>query len=45
MPTYMDIHELPGGISADEVAKAHKHDLEVQDKYGVNEDTADRVDS
>ena len=36
MPTYMDIHEIPGGVSAEEVAKAHSHDLEVQDKYGVH---------
>ncbi len=36
MPTYMDIHEIPGGVSAEEIAKAHAHDLEVQEKYGVN---------
>jgi class 3 adenylate cyclase len=36
MPTYMDIHDFKGGIAAEEVAKAHAHDLEVQDKYGVN---------
>ena len=35
MPTYMDIHELHG-ITAEEVAKAHAADLEVQQKYGVN---------
>ena len=35
MPTYMDIHQLDG-ITAEEVAKAHAADLEVQDKYGVN---------
>jgi class 3 adenylate cyclase len=32
----MDIHDFKGGIAAEEVAKAHAHDLEVQDKYGVN---------
>jgi len=36
MPTYMDIHEIPGGITADEVAKAHAHDAAVEDKYGVH---------
>ena len=35
MPTYMDIHEVPGGITSEEVAKAHAADLEVQKKYGV----------
>jgi len=35
MPTYMDIHEIPGGVGAEEVAKAHAEDLKVQDKYGV----------
>ena len=32
----MDIHEIPGGVSAEDVAKAHAHDVEVQGKYGVN---------
>ena len=27
MPTYMDIHEIKGGITAEEVAKAHAHDV------------------
>jgi class 3 adenylate cyclase len=31
----MDIHELHG-VTAEEVAKAHAADLEVQQKYGVN---------
>jgi class 3 adenylate cyclase len=35
MPTYMDIHEIPGGVNPEEVAKAHAADLEVQGKYGV----------
>ena len=35
MPTYMDIHEISGGVGAEEVAKAHAEDLKVQDKYGV----------
>lgn len=32
----MDIHEIPGGVSAEDVAKAHAQDVEVQDKYGVS---------
>ena len=36
MPVYMDIHEVPPGTSAEDVAKAHSHDVEVQGKYGVN---------
>jgi len=35
MPTYMDIHELHG-VTAEDVAKAHAADLQVQQKYGVN---------
>jgi class 3 adenylate cyclase len=36
MPTYMDIHEIPGGVTAEDVAKAHAQDVEVQGKYGVS---------
>jgi len=36
MPSYMDIHEIPGGVTAEDVAKAHAHDVEVQEKYGVS---------
>jgi class 3 adenylate cyclase len=32
----MDIHELQGGITAEEVMKAHARDVAVQDKYGVS---------
>jgi class 3 adenylate cyclase len=35
MPTYMDIHDIPGGVSAEDVAQAHYKDVAVQDKYGV----------
>ena len=31
----MDIHELPGGVSAEDVAKAHAQDVKIEDKYGV----------
>src|SRR5881394_3654109 len=36
MPTYMDIHEIKGGITAEEVAKAHAHDVAIEGKYGVH---------
>ncbi|HEY5992952.1 MAG TPA: nickel-binding protein [Candidatus Udaeobacter sp.] len=36
MPLYMDIHEVPGGVSAQDVAKAHTEDIKIEDKYGVH---------
>ena len=35
MPLYMDIHNLPEGTTAEDVAKAHARDTETQRKYGV----------
>ena len=35
MPTYLDIHDIPG-VTADAVAGAHEADVRVQDEYGVN---------
>jgi Protein of unknown function (DUF4242) len=35
MPLYMDVHNIAGGVSADDVAKAHTADLNVQVKYEV----------
>jgi len=36
MPLFMDVHEsLPEGAGAEDVAKAHKADLETQGQYGV----------
>ena len=32
----MDIHEIPGGVSAEDVAKAHAEDVKIEDKYGVH---------
>jgi class 3 adenylate cyclase len=32
----MDIHEIPGGVSAEDVAKAHHEDVKIEDKYGVH---------
>lgn len=37
MPLYMDVHRrLPEGTSAKDVADAHRADLRVQVKFGVN---------
>lgn len=36
MPLFMDVHSLEGGVSATDVAGAHKADLETQGKYNVN---------
>jgi hypothetical protein len=35
MPLYMDVHNMEGGVSAADVAKAHQADLETQKKHGV----------
>jgi class 3 adenylate cyclase len=35
MPLYMDIHHLPEGTTAEDIAKAHAKDMETQRKYGV----------
>ena len=35
MPTYMDVHDLPG-VKAEDVVKAHEADVATQGKYGVN---------
>lgn len=36
MPLFMDVHNIEGGVSASDVAEAHKADLETQAKYGVS---------
>jgi hypothetical protein len=36
MPLYMDVHNLDGGVSVDDVAKAHQADLEKQGDHDVN---------
>ncbi len=36
MPTFMDVHNMEGGVSAEDVAKAHQADVETQEQYGVN---------
>src|ERR1700675_713500 len=34
MPTYLDIHDIPG-VKAADVVGAHAADLQIQGKYGV----------
>ncbi len=36
MSLFMDVHNIEGGVSVDDVAKAHQADLETQAAYGVN---------
>jgi hypothetical protein len=36
MPLFMDVHTLDGGISAEDVAEAHRKDLETQAGRGVD---------
>lgn len=36
MALFMDTHSLEGGVKAEDVAQAHRADLEAQGKYGVN---------
>jgi hypothetical protein len=36
MPLFMDMHTIAGGVSVDDVAKAHQADLEVQGSHDVN---------
>ncbi len=35
MPLFMDVHNMEGGVSAADVAKAHQADLATQGTYGV----------
>ncbi len=36
MPLYMDVHNLDGGVSMEDVMKAHEADLRVQAAHGVD---------
>ena len=36
MSLFMDVHTIEGGVDVEDVAGAHKADLETQDKYGVS---------
>lgn len=35
MPLFMDVHTIEGGVSAADVANAHRADLATQGRYGV----------
>ena len=35
MPLFMDVHSIAGGVSVDDVATAHKADLQTQGRYDV----------
>lgn len=35
MPTYLDIHDIPG-VKASDVVGAHEADVRIQGAYGVN---------
>ena len=36
MPLFMDVHSIEGGVSAKDVADAHKKDVETQGQHGVD---------
>jgi len=36
MPLFMDVHELDGAVTMDDVAKAHQADLAHQGQYDVS---------
>ena len=35
MPLYLDIHHISGGVAGNDVAEAHKADLQTQGKHDV----------
>ena len=35
MPLFMDVHNIEGGVTAEDVAKAHQADVEKQGEHGV----------
>lgn len=36
MSLFMDVHNIAGGVSVDDVAGAHNKDLETQGRYGMS---------
>ena len=36
MPLYLDVHNKIDGLTTDAAAEAHRKDLEIQQKHGVN---------
>ncbi len=49
MPLFMDLHDVPGGVAMEDVAKAHIADLQTQDEFDVRylrywvDETAGRI--
>jgi hypothetical protein len=35
VPLFMDVHDIPGGVAMDDVARAHLADLEIQPAHDV----------
>jgi uncharacterized protein DUF4242 len=35
VPLFMDVHDVPGGVAIEDVAKAHLADLQAQDEFDV----------
>jgi hypothetical protein len=35
MPLFMDVHDIPGGVAMDDVARAHLADLQTQAAHDV----------
>ncbi len=36
MSLYIDVHTINGGVTAEDVAHAHRADLQTQGRFGVN---------
>jgi hypothetical protein len=36
MPLFMDVHNIEGGVSAEDVARAHEADVATQGPHGVD---------
>jgi hypothetical protein len=35
MPTFMDRHDVPASVTAEDVAAGHRKDVEIQDRFGA----------
>jgi hypothetical protein len=35
VPLFMDVHDVPGGVAMEDVAKAHLADLQAQEEFDV----------
>jgi hypothetical protein len=36
MPLFMDVHQIKGGVTANDVAKAHMEDVKTQEKFACS---------